>query len=184
MIWKGVAPSGASVVWRSRGWRPYFFVQVEALSLSDKHVHSIREALAQVGKLDSIDQVHVERVLAPRLLPFAYDPANPRGPKQLAWLKVSFPTVQAKKKAARFLLDRDTWSIHPRLFMLPFEIKRQGFYLAEHTLDEAKMIIKTMQININTWLTIAHDAVRFECSECPRESRASIAQFEWIVPEC
>jgi hypothetical protein len=68
--------------------------------------------------------------------------------------------------------------------MLPFEIKRQGFYLAEHTLDEAKMIIKTMQININTWLTIAHDAVRFECSECPRESRASIAQFEWIVPEC
>lgn len=104
----------------------------------------------------------MEQVLAPRLLPFAYDPTNPRAPKKLLWLKISFPTIAAKKKAVRFLSNRDDWTVHPKLFRFPFEWKRAGFYLAEHILDEPKMLMKTMQLNINTWLTIAHDAVRHE----------------------
>jgi hypothetical protein len=46
-------------------------------------------------------------------------------------------------------------------------LKREGLVLAEHVIDDAKMLLKTTQININTWLTIAHDAVRGDCLLAP-----------------
>lgn len=58
------------------------------------------------------------------------------------------------------MANRNEWTLHPSLFRFPEELRRGGFSLAEHVLDDSKMLMKTTQININTWLTIAHDAVR------------------------
>lgn len=80
------------------------------------------------------------------------------------------------------MANKGEWSLHPDLFRFPLSLKREGLVLAEHVLDDAKMLLKTTQININTWLTIAHDAVRLTCTQVPAQARASVAQFEWVVP--
>jgi hypothetical protein len=179
---KGLGPSGSSIVWRCHGWRPFFFALVETRNLTEANMLSLRQCLAEICKYDSIESVLIEPVLAPRLVPFAYDPANPRAPKDLLWWRISFDTVLGRQRAARFLNNKGDWSLHPQLFRFPHDLKRDGFLLAEHVLDDAKMLMKTCQININTWLTIAHDAVAPLCQRVQLDARASIAQFEWIVP--
>lgn len=182
IILKGLGPSGASIVWRINNWRPFFFILMESHDLSPEQIDMLRRALAETGKLEDHTSIHCERVLAPRLIPFAYDPANPKAPKKLLWYKMSFPTIDAKKRAARFLSKTDNWTIHPHLFRFPWHFKHHGFTLAEHVIDDAKLFMKTTQININQWLTIAHDATRQLCVRQPDDTRASIAQFEWIIP--
>jgi hypothetical protein len=182
VFFKGLGPSGASIVWRCHGWRPFFFALVETRHLTDHNMLQLRSCLAELCKYDSIESVQIEPTLAPRLIPFAYDPANPRAPKNLLWWRISFDTVQGRQRAAKFLNNKGDWTLHPQLFRFPADLKREGFLLAEHVIDDAKMLLKTCQININTWLTIAHDAVAPLCQKVPSDARASIAQFEWIVP--
>jgi len=152
---KGIAPSGAIVVWRIDNWRPFFFVQVEALGITEAHAQAMIAALEEECKTDSIA---IDWVKAPRLIPFAYDPADPRRSKDLLWWRISFDTVRARQKAAKFLSKREQWTMHPKLFRFPHELRAKGLILAEHVVDDVKMFLKTTQININSWLTIAHEA--------------------------
>jgi hypothetical protein len=153
-------------------------VQVEALGVNETHAASLVEALQEECKTES---VQVEWVKAPRLIPFAYDPSDPRRPKDLFWWRVSFDTTKARKRAAAFLSKRDAWTIHPKLFRFPYEMRAKGLVLAEHVLDDVKLFLKTTQININSWLTLAHASALAASQRAVDTARATTAQFEWLV---
>jgi hypothetical protein len=56
-IFKGISPAGATVVWRSFGWRPYCFIQIEALGFNATHALALRDALVDLCKLEQKDSI-------------------------------------------------------------------------------------------------------------------------------
>jgi hypothetical protein len=45
------------VVWRSFGWRPYCFIQIEALGFNATHALALRDALVDLCKLEQKDSI-------------------------------------------------------------------------------------------------------------------------------
>lgn len=181
IVIKGTCASGASVVWRVEGYMPFFYVLVDSLGLGEAHMRALHSALLGACRLDAPEQLQIEPVLGPRLVPFAFDPEHPDRPKDLLWWRLSFATVDAKKRAAKFLMNRDQWGQCVQLSALPQRLRQFGFYLAEHRFDESTMVQKTLQINVNQWLTIAHAPGLHGARAVPEAQRFSLAQFEWLL---
>lgn len=61
--------------------------------MTERHKEDLIETLLGECKLQKREDISIELVKAPRLLPFAYDPEAPNAPKLLDWWKISFATA-------------------------------------------------------------------------------------------
>lgn len=120
----GLTPSGSTVLWRVKNYRPYFFIRKTDDDSVD--IKKVVERAMGVGKCEFRDH------LAPQFLEFDPDPEDPSRAKKQTWIRVSFPTRKIKRDAIQICLNNK-------------------MYLAEHLVDEEQMFMKTHQWDVDAW---------------------------------
>lgn len=176
---QGVSPEGHAVSIEVRDFRPYFFIKaVDNWSKSD-----LSKFAAGLEWKCSITpgSIQVEMVLRKELFGFFPDPENPKYPKKWRYIRVSFPNINAHRRAS--FIMKNPLKIRG-LVQTEKVLKTEEVFRSEN--EHAQRIVDDLGLTPEGWIVIGRSAWRFvnhdlRVSSCPYEiitRMNSVKRFE------